>query len=399
MAGSVAVVSSAMAGMIAEREASSRQMTALPAGQAVVQLLHGLRRRRWWQAALVWGGWGWQVSAWLLLVAGLVPAGWRPLPWSPWVGLIALPPLILFAAGLCWRRPTLADCAWWVDRWCEGHALCTSAWELLNTSSPAPASAPLILRRAEQAVPAWRDQLVIHCPWTLPTPVLLALLPALVGSFLLLSVVPPPTSGQLALPAAVVRPLAVAAGTVAPSPAWSAIQSLSATRSPAPVPTATMVASAPTGGPVAAVTQAADPASPQPPLSSLIPAPPGGLPDSAPSLPLAGGTPGPGRATGTGGDQPGDGSDHQTAAAPVAVPLAVQYVELTRHGTAAPSANGVAGELLATAAVPPLTSSVPAAVPPAERVALPWNSTAGLAWRRYLTAYFNRPTDEPAADR
>lgn len=383
---------------------NGKQTTAdLDAEGAIRAFLHILQRRLWLQNAVAWLWQGWRISAGLLVGAGLIHVGWRPVPLLPWLMLAALPPLLALGAGLWLRRPSLANCAWLADRRCAGRALLVSAWELLTEPCPAPASAPLILARAGQAALTWRQQLPARYPWILPGPARAALILSLGGIFLLATVhrVPESTLLRLMPESPTPPPLLAHETTASESPARPATDR---PLSPGATPVARQALQLQTegGDEPPARSSAGHPISGDRERSSgeLAAMTTQQSPMNSPNSP-AGVAPGevapltevPSRATlatvgsGAGVDAPGAGVDSRQAPLnrSVEAPLALRYVEIIRSGTADPTNTSAGSELEPTIVSSP--EAMIAAAPPAERVSLPAGA-GGPALRRYVAAYF-----------
>lgn len=386
------------------------------AERGIRTFLRILQRRLWLQHSVAWLWLGWRISAGLLVGAGLIHVGWRPVPLLPWLALAALPPVLALSAGLWLCRPSLADCAWLADRRFESRALLTSAWELLNAPRPMPASAPLILARAGQAASSWRQQLPVRFPWLLPGPARAALILSLGGIFLLATLRGGPGSTFL-MPESPTPPLLLApqidrsAPPARPAddgpPASGATPAArQATRRPTEAGGASPARSSP-GQPVDGELERAGGRLAAMPTGQAPPNDPGTPPDVIPGegsrvTPVSSHAASTAVGLGTGDDAPGIGIDSRQARLDPAVDarLALRYVDLTRSGTAEPTVAAPGGELEPAVAAPPKPTAA-AAPPPAERVSLPAGAAGGPALRRYVAAYFatRSPDDARSSDR
>jgi hypothetical protein len=359
-----------------------------------------LRQQLWRQAISRWWWRGLGGTAVLLAGAGLVHTLLWPLPFVPCVWLAMAPPLLALAVGLWRGRPSLASCAWLADQRFGGKSLLTSAWDLLSRpQSVSPASARLLLSQANQAAADWQGRLTAHRDINLPRQAVLSFSLSLVGLFLLSSpgallnsTTASAVAADITAPAAAeplddARP-SVGAGETAVSP-------------PASAATAPVFGNERTGEKSATVESSAGPRplSPAPPLAgSAVPVgrQPGQLatavaPDSA-AVPVTGAS------QSLGDNHPGDDSDRQTAAArtPPANPT-LRYLDIERRAGAGVQTTTRESEDLA--AVEP-TSRPPtaAAAVPAERVAMPYETVAGPALRRYVADYFQEPEHDRQPD-
>jgi len=362
------------------------QCNALPA------LLHALRQQLWRQAVSRWWWRGLGATAVLLAGAGLVHTLLWPLPFAPCIGLAMAPPLLALTVGLWRGRPSLASCAWLADQRFGGKSLLTSAWDLLSRpQSVSPASARLLLSQANQAAGAWQSRLNAHRSVNPPRQAVLSFSLILAGLFLLSSpgallhsTAGSAIAGDITAPAAA-SPLddpqvpAEAGETVVPSPAVEE--------------TAPVLGNEQTGGEAATAERSAGLRllSPTSPERSTVPVgrQPGQLAAAVPSdtatVPAAGVSQSPGS------DHPGNDSDRQPAntRTPPANPT-IRYLDIERQAGAGAQTATSESEELAPAEPAPRPLATAAAVP-AERVAMPYETVAGPALRRYVADYFQEP--------
>ncbi len=153
----------------------------------IVRFLRSVRNRLWLNNTLrlLYQGVYW--GAGLLLIGGLAHNLLLALPPKALSLLTLLPMLLALLKGVLFHRPPFTTCAQEADRLYNGHALMTSAWDILQTS-PArrAATAPLVVQRALDAVSQWQSGLKKGLPRPVASRLPLALAAAVTASFLLL---------------------------------------------------------------------------------------------------------------------------------------------------------------------------------------------------------------------
>ncbi len=372
--------------------------------QSLAVFLQALRIRLWLQAVLRWTWRGLALTALWLSGAGLVHTLLHALP-LPLCLLVALLPVSITLLVGGWRgRPSLDHCAQVADRWFDGKALLTSAWDLYHhLRSAHPASTRLISRQAQQAVLDWHGQLQQRPFWPpLPNHALISISFSLIGIFLLIAPGAMPKREEQAFLSAPAVPRPAATSTILNSWQERPVAASSTLRQAVPPPGEPIQAESVPVPPVMLVAT-----QPSPPPADVVslhhPAASGEKGDDATVTVTIG--PGEDQADrGSGSSQPGSGGHattlHGEPAATAAIPI--DWVDLIRTPAAQSRLAGTTGMELFTTAAPP-QHTAPAAGGTAQTVVSQYEAPFGLALRPYIARYFellheqqpgsNRPAD------
>lgn len=154
---------------------------------ALTAFLATICNRLWLQsiARLLYRGlW---VSTLVLMTCGALHFFAFPLSLRLCVAIALIPPLVALGTGVLFRRPSRQAAAHAADRWFEGKALFTSAWELQAAETlPATPSAALVLQRAQTSAAQLQQRVSSEHPVAWPHSAGLPFALAFIGIFVLL---------------------------------------------------------------------------------------------------------------------------------------------------------------------------------------------------------------------
>lgn len=350
-------------------------------------LISAVRRQLWFQAAASASGRHLRSGAAMLLAASLYHLFASPLNSALAVAVALLPLLLGMMTVLLRRRPHSATAARTADHWFDGKNLITSAWELRQRSAAHPATAGLLLLRAETAAAQWRQQVATRQPLRWPR-LTAPLMIALTALFLLQL----PSKGWL-VPSPVLPPFLEAGRSAAPATASNGIAA-APTASPPPAPAVEHEDAAANG---ASSPQTAATAS----NSSQPPAQAGTTKDNNDTSKSAS-PPSPHAAVASlndGGTKAGDQEGIRAGRAPEGESAALKVDEHAVERQAGTGGRSGAGRELAGSAPAhrqgPITTS---AIPAAQRSHTPYHGDYTPALKSYMARYFhalNRQEEQP----